>query len=288
MRALSRHRVWQPLVSGWLIAVLLFTQLATASYACPQLAPAAGRCRHRDGGHARLRRGMPASMDPEQPQLCKAHCESGKTSVNSQPGTLDVPGPWRSARRWSASSTWRMPRSWRPACPPRWPRAPRRVTPALPLLARPSELARGPASRRVPRWRARVRSSVLSSIRRRVSCPVSCSRAAPACRAAQTVHPFRALRPSGWRSAPCPVRARLAWVGPAGPAELHRGARAGPAAGAGPPGAAGHAGRIDGPRAGRVDACPTRACPSASRTCRSPGPIAGAPRATAARCSASR
>jgi len=30
-------------------------------------------------------------MDPDQPQLCKAHCETGKTSVNSQVAALDAP-----------------------------------------------------------------------------------------------------------------------------------------------------------------------------------------------------
>jgi len=87
MRGLRRHRAW---LSGWLIAVLLFTQLATAAYACPQLAPAPA-----DVAAAMAAMpdcdGMPASMDPEQPQLCKAHCEAGKTSVNSQVAAPDAP-----------------------------------------------------------------------------------------------------------------------------------------------------------------------------------------------------
>lgn len=88
MRALRRHRSW---LSGWLIAVLLFTQLATAAYACPQLVPAAGDAGTAMVGMPDCSGAMPASMDPEQPQLCKAHCESGQTSVNSQPATPDVP-----------------------------------------------------------------------------------------------------------------------------------------------------------------------------------------------------
>ncbi len=80
MRALRRHRGW---LSGWLIALVLFTQLATAAYACPQLSPAAAMpdC---EGS-------MPTRMDPDQPQLCKAHCETGKTSVNSQVAAPDAP-----------------------------------------------------------------------------------------------------------------------------------------------------------------------------------------------------
>lgn len=31
-----------------------------------------------------------ASMDPEQPQLCKAHCEAGQQSVNSGAWGLDA------------------------------------------------------------------------------------------------------------------------------------------------------------------------------------------------------
>lgn len=34
---------------------------------------------------------MPTRMDPDQPQLCKAHCETGKTSVNSQVAAPDAP-----------------------------------------------------------------------------------------------------------------------------------------------------------------------------------------------------
>jgi hypothetical protein len=93
MRALRRHRCR---LSGWLVAVLLFAQLATAAYACPQLAPspAEGPAVVADmalaampdcAGHG------PATMDPDQPQLCKAHCEAGSSSVNSQPAAPDAP-----------------------------------------------------------------------------------------------------------------------------------------------------------------------------------------------------
>jgi len=46
-----------------LMVALLFMQLATAAYACPQLQPAMPDCH-----------GMSNMADPELPQLCKAHC----------------------------------------------------------------------------------------------------------------------------------------------------------------------------------------------------------------------
>lgn len=91
MRALRRHRRWWACLSGWLIAVLLFTQLATAAYACPQLAPGSGDTAAAMAAMPDCDGSMPASMDPDQPQLCKAHCEAGKTSVNSQGAGPDAP-----------------------------------------------------------------------------------------------------------------------------------------------------------------------------------------------------
>lgn len=87
MPSLRRHRAW---LSGWLVALLLFTQWATAAYACPQLAPAAAQAATEMAAMPDCS-GMPAAMDPEQPQLCKAHCEAGSSSLNSQPGTPDAP-----------------------------------------------------------------------------------------------------------------------------------------------------------------------------------------------------
>lgn len=93
MRSLRRHR---GRLTGWLIAVLLLTQLATAAYACPQLAPPpadmadmvdmADMTAMPDCSGA-----MPARMDPDQPQLCKAHCESDQRSLNSQAAAPDAP-----------------------------------------------------------------------------------------------------------------------------------------------------------------------------------------------------
>lgn len=81
MRALRRHRSW---LSSWLVALLLFAQWATAAYACPQLAGAG-----KQSTPAIAMASMPdctggtSTMDPEQPQLCKAHCELGQQSVQS-------------------------------------------------------------------------------------------------------------------------------------------------------------------------------------------------------------
>ena len=88
MRALRRYRGW---LSGWLIALVLFTQLATAAYACPQLSPAPDDAVAAMAAMPDCEGSMPTSMDPDQPQLCKAHCETGKTSVNSQVAALDAP-----------------------------------------------------------------------------------------------------------------------------------------------------------------------------------------------------
>jgi hypothetical protein len=97
MRVLCRHRRW---LSGWLIGFLLFAQWATASYSCPQqggqsdaAAPAVAMAAVPAATMAAMpdcAGGMPG-MDPDQPQLCKAHCEAGRQSVNSGGATPDVP-----------------------------------------------------------------------------------------------------------------------------------------------------------------------------------------------------
>lgn len=94
MDVLRRHRRWLP---AWLVPVLLFAQIATAAYACPQAAPALGAA-------ATAMAEMPdcqAGMDPTQPQLCKAHCETGQQSVNSNAGAASVPGPALIDARWA-------------------------------------------------------------------------------------------------------------------------------------------------------------------------------------------
>lgn len=85
MHAVRRHRGW---VTTWLIAALLFMQLAVAAHACMQPAPATAQAAVPDCPHHRA-----AAPEPEREHspLCKAHCESGLQSVNTQAGALDAP-----------------------------------------------------------------------------------------------------------------------------------------------------------------------------------------------------
>jgi hypothetical protein len=81
-------------LSGWLILVLLFAQLATAAYACPRTA-AAGAADTAVGAMADMpgcEGALPGAMDPDQPQLCKAQCEYGSQTVNAA-APIDVPAP---------------------------------------------------------------------------------------------------------------------------------------------------------------------------------------------------
>lgn len=73
-----RLRRW---VSSSVVMAMLFMQLATAAYACPQIekvrqdlamAVAMPGCN-----------GMPAQMDDDQPQLCKAHCDKDAQGTGS-------------------------------------------------------------------------------------------------------------------------------------------------------------------------------------------------------------
>lgn len=87
MRPSRRHRRW---LSGWLVALMLFMQWATAAYACPR-ADAEAR------GDAVAMAAMPdcngdmGGLDPAQPQLCKAHCQAGQQSVHSGAVVPDAP-----------------------------------------------------------------------------------------------------------------------------------------------------------------------------------------------------
>lgn len=73
-----RLRRW---VSGALLMTMLFMQLATAAYACPQLEMAL-----QGSEMAATMAGcdnMPAQMDAQQPQLCKAHCDRDAQNTSS-------------------------------------------------------------------------------------------------------------------------------------------------------------------------------------------------------------
>lgn len=82
------HRLSTRWLSSWLIAVLLLTQLVTSAYACPGIVGAASIVSVMDmpgcDGN------MPAAMDPDQPQLCQAHCQQGSQAAPHAPA-LDAP-----------------------------------------------------------------------------------------------------------------------------------------------------------------------------------------------------
>lgn len=97
MDSLRRHRRWLP---AWLVAVLLVAQMVTSAYACPRATPDAAVA-------SAAVAEMPdchAGMDPAQTPLCKAHCEAGQQSVNSNAGAASVPGPALIDARWARAA----------------------------------------------------------------------------------------------------------------------------------------------------------------------------------------
>ncbi len=73
-------------LSGWLTALLLFVQVATAAYACPAVA-AAVQVPAAMAEMAGCEGNMPRAMDPEQPQLCQAHCQQDPQAVQPTPAS---------------------------------------------------------------------------------------------------------------------------------------------------------------------------------------------------------
>jgi hypothetical protein len=76
------HRAFKRWVSGGLVTLLLFMQLATAVYACP----AELQALRADAAMAAMPGcdgNMSPDMDPDQPQLCKAHCQQGHQAVGA-------------------------------------------------------------------------------------------------------------------------------------------------------------------------------------------------------------
>lgn len=89
------HRRW---IASLLVAVLVCLQLATAAYACAT-----------PGKPATAVVAMPdmpdcpgmTELDEQSPQLCKAHCDRDKQSVNTAPAADPAPGlavDWRLSR----------------------------------------------------------------------------------------------------------------------------------------------------------------------------------------------
>lgn len=72
-------RIWW---SRWLIASLLFLQLASAAYACSMSSASAGgpSMAGMPCAQAMANGGLPA-MDPEQPGLCLEHCKGGSQTI---------------------------------------------------------------------------------------------------------------------------------------------------------------------------------------------------------------
>jgi hypothetical protein len=103
---------------GWLVVALLFMQMAAAAYACP-------RVNAGDAGNAMA--AMPdcagasaIAMDPDQPQLCKVHCDQGTQAVNPMPaGDASASAPMLLAvLDWSGGTLLRAPPATRRASLP--------------------------------------------------------------------------------------------------------------------------------------------------------------------------
>lgn len=99
------HRAFKRWVSGGLVMLLLFMQLATAAYACPAELQAL-RAEAEMAAMPGCDGNMPRDMDADQPQLCKAHCQQGEQVVGATPVGDWTPVPlllaiidWRQAAR---------------------------------------------------------------------------------------------------------------------------------------------------------------------------------------------
>jgi hypothetical protein len=86
------HRAFRRWVSGGLVMLLLFMQLATAAYACPTELQAL-RAEADMAAMPGCDGNMPRGMDADQPQLCKAHCQQGEQVVGASPSGDWTPWP---------------------------------------------------------------------------------------------------------------------------------------------------------------------------------------------------
>lgn len=87
---MSKARSTYAWLATFVAVCLLFAQMATAAYACPQL-----NLKAADVAMVAMVDcdGMPSShMDSEQPSLCKAHCQAGQQSHDPK-GGVTVPTP---------------------------------------------------------------------------------------------------------------------------------------------------------------------------------------------------
>ena len=88
MHCAVRHR---RILAVWLAALLLLAQLVTAAYACPRVDQPAVPAMPMSELMPDCSGDMPGAMDPDQPQLCKAHCSPAVQSPNPWAG-LDYQG----------------------------------------------------------------------------------------------------------------------------------------------------------------------------------------------------
>ena len=72
------------LVGKWVVATLLFLQLAVAAYACPSpRGDGAAPCAQQSGDATQGARADPIYLDPAAPNLCQQHCQQGSQAVDS-------------------------------------------------------------------------------------------------------------------------------------------------------------------------------------------------------------
>jgi hypothetical protein len=72
-------------LSGWMILALLFAQLATAAYACPELAPPDGQVSAALASDCESAHAISRSDEDDGP-LCKASCDPGAQVVKVSAG----------------------------------------------------------------------------------------------------------------------------------------------------------------------------------------------------------
>lgn len=84
-----RTRRW---LSIWLMLALLFTQLASAAYACPNPAGRAGEDMADMPCAMSMADGISGAIDTDLPGLCQQHCLPDSQTLD-QGQALSVPGP---------------------------------------------------------------------------------------------------------------------------------------------------------------------------------------------------
>jgi len=98
--AVSIPRSMNRLVARLLVGVLVLAQVALSAYACPVMpaGSASGMATATMAGEGtrpeRVVDGMPAEawrLDPAQPNLCAAHCQSGQQNVDGKPASSAPP-----------------------------------------------------------------------------------------------------------------------------------------------------------------------------------------------------